>query len=281
MPSRPLRFSDTPQNRSSVSVKVADFPFQSLLNTTQGAAALLQQNPNELIVSSEHVSEDGWGFGLHPDSQTPIAIRFRTNDGMSDTPVYILTPGQIIRPHSAQFSGFDWGTPFGWLGGGLAYGFVIKDPEASLNWVQDKVEVIFHRFTFQFGTSNVLALPLRFPWPNATRFNNAGPAFPQGGDPIISVEPTRTILRLRNPIAAAGSFAWTVKNADDYIPVDGPSAMSVESIYPASVLDPVTPRGILLPDPAQLWGGDDATLSLAGDATLAGAFVDVIRYGKI
>ena len=270
---------------SSISTVIVDFPFQSFFDNTQQLEAVRVQSPSQLLISAREVPVSGYGLGLHPDSQTPIAVRFKTNQGMSDTPVYILTPGQIIWPHEVQFSGFVWGTPFGWLGGGVAQAVVFKSPVAKVVWPQVKTEVPLQRFrvqiqgggdpAFQFG------LPLRFPSPNTLRYNPADPSTPfnQGGVPQIAVEPTRTTLTLR--AAMSGDVVWVVENPQNLY--DGVNPILVESpvTFPAAVASFPT---VELYSPGVLYAGDAAQLTVLDDTdtdALAGQFIDVVRYGRI
>jgi hypothetical protein len=91
----------------NVQIKIFDFPFQSFFDSTQLAQALAVQPQNEPIVPLTKVSVPtaGFGLGLHPDSGCPIAVKFKSSAGVSDSQVMTLVPGQIVYPHGcAPFS---------------------------------------------------------------------------------------------------------------------------------------------------------------------------------
>src|SRR3990170_743694 len=95
----PVQLS-TQEAAGNVQIKTFAFNFQSFFDTTQLGQALLAQPQNEPIVPSTltSVASPGFGVGLHPDSQCPAALRFKSNAGVSDSQVAVLTPGQIITP---------------------------------------------------------------------------------------------------------------------------------------------------------------------------------------
>lgn len=242
----------------NVQIKNFYFPFQSFFDDTQLSQALAVQPQNQAIVPGtlSRVQAPGFGLGLHPDSQCPVAIQFKSNPGVSDSAPIILTPGQIVYPHGcAPFSGFDVGLPFGWLGGGNAQLVVMKTPEAAVWWAPSS-EVVIQRFravivadgaiggvTFNYG------LPIGFPWKNAKRYNSTTPTAPfdQSGQAVVNVIPTRTELKLRvNNLAADMLVQMLVKNT---FPLDadfaGPSSATPEG--PGTLSGEVTMVPILFP----------------------------------
>lgn len=299
------RIGDDVITPGSTLVKNADFSFQSFFDTTQLGQALLVQPPNELIVpkTSLSVPVPCYGAALHPDSQVPVAVKFKANLGSEESTTYFLTPGQVIHPHEAPFTGLTWGLPFGWLGGGSAQLVIFKTPTAEVTWPRNKVEVVIQRQrvaiqadgaapTFSFG------LPLRFPWRNAQRFNAASTTTPfqQPGLPVIAVEPTRTLFKLRvNPLANPSTIRMLVKNSESFdesgvissagVPTLSGDVEAVTVSFPATAgaaaYFPVAE--VQLPD--VLLAGDNATFALLNDpanpVTLAAALVDIVRFGRI
>src|SRR5260221_7507391 len=128
------------------------FLYQSYFDSTLLQNAILEQTRNSPIVEST-VQENqipGYAIGLHPSSQTPVAIQFKLGAQPSSSQAIVLKPGQVVRPHglprgmnSGAFSGFRWGLPFGWLGGGVATLLVFSTPDADVSW-PGTPEVIFH-----------------------------------------------------------------------------------------------------------------------------------------
>lgn len=298
----------------NIQIKTFNFPYQSFFNDTQLQQAILPQPVNSDIVPStlETIACGGFGVGLHPDSQTPVAIKFKANAGIPDSQTMVLSPGQIVYPHGcAPFSGFSCGLPFGWLGGGYAQLVIMKTPEAA-EWWAPGTEVVIQRLrmivqadgaapTFRYG------LPIGFPWKNALRYNTTTPTspFPQGGQAIISAIPTRTELKLRLTTLAADALVHMIvrngnpfdisqtgalSNEAEIIPVLFPAIVGAYGYYPtAGFTRPITGaqlaaagQGSLSPGVSLC--GDDADFALmneSGDATLTGAYVDITRYAII
>jgi hypothetical protein len=300
----------------NVQVKTFNFPWQSFFDTTQLGQALATQSSTEVIVGSTSVPIASAGFwvGLHPDSQCPVAVRFKANAGVADSQGVILVPGQIVKPHGcAPFSGFDVGLPFGWLGGGAGQVLIGKTPAAEVMWsFSSEVVIQRQRVVIQADGATPtfsLGLPTGFPWKNALRYNAANPAapFPQGGSAAISVSPTRTEMKLRlNVLAADALVTMLVKNSQafDTGPGMGPTLSgdveATQILFPKIVgAAPYFPTaGFSFPiqgsqlaaagqgnhSPGVLLAGDDATFCLlneSGNGALTGAFVDIVRYGLI
>lgn len=187
----------------------AKYLYQSYFDDSLGPQAILSQSPGEPIVASTRAQQQvaGYSLGLHPSSQTPVTVRFFTGGQQGASAPYRLVPGQVIRPHgkpgeaSGTFSGFEYGLPFGWLGGGSALLVVMRTPDAQVAW-NAVPEVIFHRMRLQIVTNTEIPVaasvapnwPLRFPWPYAT---SGASNLAQKGQPGIAVSPTKVALRLR------------------------------------------------------------------------------------
>lgn len=300
----------------NVQIKTFDFPWQSFLDDTQLGQAIAIQPTNEPIVPDtiQEIGTSGFWLGLHPDSQVPVAAKFKSNAGVGESQAMVLTPGQIVRPHGcAPFSGVRVGLPFGWLGGGSAQLVVGKTQEAQV-WWSSGTEVVIQRQRVVIqadgaGPTFSLGLPTGFPWKNAQRYNATTPTspFPQGGAAIISASPTRTELRLRlTTLAADALVMMLVKNAQAFdtsagspatlsgsvqaVPVLFPKIVGAAAYFPTVGFSfPITGAQLAAAgqgghSPGVLLAGDDASFCLlneSGNAALNGAFVDIIRYGLI
>jgi len=287
----------------NVQVNTLIFPYQSFLDDTQLGQAIAVQSPSDPIVASTKttISSAGFGLGLHPDSQCPVAVQFKASAAIQAAQPMILTPGQIVFPHGcAPFSGFDVGLPFGWLGGGLAQLVTIKSPEAAVWWAPG-AEVVIQRQrvtlqpdgaapTFSYG------LPTGFPWKNAQRYVSAGVSVPQGGQAIVAVSPTRTVLRLRvTTLAADARCVMVIKNGQAFdtgtgslnpavAPTLSGEKTAISFTFPAIVGAAAYFPSVSFDLPGVLLAGDDAQFYLmneSGNAALDNAKVDVIRYGLI
>lgn len=192
------------------------FLYQSYFDTTLGPQALLSQSPGDPIVGSTLKTQQvtGYAVGLAPWSQAPIAISFFTGGQQGGSSPYRLAPGEVVRPHgkpgekSGAFSGFQFGLPYGWLGGGSVTLIVMRTPDAQVCW-NSSPEIIFHRIrlpiidatTIPTSTTVVPNWPLRFPWPYAVSGTNN---LTQRGQPAMGVTPTKVALRLRDSDLSAG-----------------------------------------------------------------------------
>jgi hypothetical protein len=283
------------------------FRFQSYFDDALLENALLDQRPNEVIVASTRKEEQipGYAIGLHPSSQTPVALQFKIGGTFDSGHALVLKPGEVVRPLglprgiiTAAFSGFAWGIPFGWLGGGLATLLVFQSPDADVSW-SGNPEVIFHRQRMQVVAPGALPAaasfnwPTRFPWVRAMRGTGASAAS-QAGQPQIAVEPTRTIMRLRmTTLAAPADMRVLLQGSNDF-DLDSAGAVITTPVgfidvtwgsfagsggagdlatqYPYQELTGLIPR----------LSADDGGIQLVDLAgTLAGEFVDVVRYGRL
>lgn len=282
------------------------FKYQSYFDSTLLQNAILTQALNEPIVNStlQKANVGGYSFGLHPSSQCPVAI-LPTVGGQSASPqAVILRPGQIYRPYgrpgvaAGNFSGFSWGLPFGWLGGGVATLYVFPSSDADVAWPGD-AEVIYQRQRMQIVAPASLPAnapknwPLRFPWTQAAR--GAVP-ISQSGAAIISISnPTRVLMSLRlATLASAATMRAVFQETNDF-DLDSLGAVITNpcrfleytwGTYAANggagnlaVNYPVVE---LSGEWARL-AADDGGVQLVdvSASTLTSAYVDVVRYGRI
>lgn len=283
------------------------FPYQSYYDDALLQNALLSQNTNSPIVDTNFTLKrrdqiPGYSVGLHPSSETPLAMKFLVGGQSSSAQAIVLTPGQIVRPHGllagskdGSFSGIEWGIPFGWLGGGLATIVVFQTPDSDASWPGNK-EILFHRQRMQIADAGSLPTdapknwPIRFPWIQA--FAGADTAN-QSGSPVVALEPTRTIMRLRLASLAAPADMRVIFQETQDFDVDAADAIIAT---PASGFDMTWGTwasfgaGNLgtqyqlqsLTDLGFRLGADNGGMVLASaDAALIGQYVDVARYGRL
>ena len=299
------------------------FNFQSYFDSTLLQNALLVQSPSEPIVRStlEANNVSGYALGLHPSSQTPVAVQFDAANGIGSSATYILKPGQVLRPvgqpgsaKAFNFSGFRWGLPFGWLGGGLATLYVFQTPDATVEW-HDDAEVIFHRVrvpilipanvTVAANNNARKNWPLRFPWVNAIQGTNL---ITQQGRSIVGiVRPTRVAMRLqgltslstlnynvtRFVFSGTNDFSYTSAGAVDltnglYDDITWPAftqAGTNGNLFTGQV------PGLIMSGLVDRLAADDGGLAIIDVSTVigtgaattpfSGAYIDFVRYGKI
>ncbi len=290
------------------------FDFQSYFDNTLLHAALLRQNPNEPIVKStlsEPIQISGYGLALHPSSEAPVAVQFMTGAQQGASQTYHIKPGQVVRPQGkefkdGQFSGFVWGLPFGWLGGGSATLIVLRAPDARVEWASDHAEVVYHRVRLKILApaavsaaggvyTGALNWPQRFPWPAAVFGTNG---LTQRGQPALAVHPTRTALSLR--LATVSNAVTAQSMRCNFVGADVWAQSSTGSISLADV----RAADIIWGDWAQQAGAvspfDTAyqTLVLTGEleryaanagalvltstvAALQDQYVDAVRWGRL
>lgn len=301
--------------------RTVDFVYQSYFDNTLQQNAILTQPQNTLIVPSTLTQEQarGYAVGLHPSSDTPIAIDFKIAGG----PVYYVKPGEIVRPRgthksrSSHFEGFNWGLPFGWLGGGLAHLVIFQSPDAEAFWPGNP-EIIFHRARFPIvqpakltnvvGAGNLNNAPFnwprRFPWVNAVRGVAASPGttYPQKGKPILSIAYADKVLLVVRGLGAAGLAAqasiraivqlstdFDMSSAGTFTP-GGQDPVFEDIPWPAYA--PVGTSGNLTPqDPIQIWtgmlprinadSGGVVFVDVSGSGAFNGCYLDVVRYGQL
>lgn len=296
-------------NSNAPAIQIAAwYPYQSYFDDTLGARALLLQQQGQQIVTSTLKTENipGYAIGLHPSSQTPVAVRFRKGAQAGDSGVIVLKPGQIVRPNglgpdgsNGRFSGFDYGLPFGWLGGGSATIVIFRSPDATVDWI-DRSEIVYHRMRLPIlqpaavpaAAALVPNWPISFPWDNAAR---GADAIPQKGEPILAVTPTNIAMSLRGALANAATmrvyFIGTTEFTQDS---DGN-----ESLAAAPVAYDVTwgtwaniasaqyatqyPFQFLPIEMVKLssFTGAIVLVDASGSSALNGLYVDIIRYGVL
>lgn len=280
------------------------YDYQSYFDATLGPAAILRQPPNDAIVPSTKKGYDlsGYALGLHPSSETPVSVQFRGGQQQGGSAVFRLKPGEVIRPFGApgapgKFSGFDMGLPFGWLGGGNATVLVFRTADATVDWI-DRSELIYHRQRVVIldpaavPTAVPFNWPTRFPWPHATSGLNR---LPQKGTPGLAVTPTRTLLKLNvADLASAADMRVFFVGTDAFDELAGVTTLT----NPPAAVDVIwgTWASVASANFAQqfqtlMFTGELERLGANGggvffvDATpgldIAGASVDVVRYGKL
>lgn len=215
-----------------------EWPVQSYFDSTLLENAILVQPSGSLIVPStlNEAQLNGYAVGLHPSSQAPIAIDFRVGAGATSG-VLVLRPGQIITPTGGvpgsgtptHFSGFRYGLPYGWLGGGAVTLCVLHTPSAEVDWSGSFPEIIYHRIRVPIlvpadltaaGARNNARYnwPGRFPWAQAGFGTNK---LAQGGKPILSVTPTKTLAILHgqtnNAVVADSTMRIIVQRANETV----------------------------------------------------------------
>src|SRR5574342_256138 len=300
--------SAVPETNAPVQQISRVFTFQSYFDNTLLERAILSQRPNNPIVDSTLRAEQipGYSIGLHPSSQTPVAIEFTIGGQPSTSQAIVLRPGQIVRPHGlprgvakGAFSGFNWGLPFGWLGGGLATLLVFQTPDADVAWIGN-AEVIFQRARYQILTPAALPAnarknwPLRFPWTQALM---GSAAIPQQGIASISIsDPTRIIMRLRLASLANPALMRIVFQETNDFDLDSAGAVIatpvsfVEHVWPAypvsgggGNLGTQYPLAELTLGPTSRLAADDGGIQLMdlSGGSLSEAYVDIVRYGRI
>jgi hypothetical protein len=191
----------------------AIFKYQSYFDDTLLEAAVLPQGTGQLIAdSADAPAQDsdikGYGIGLDPTAELPIAISFKMGGKISAA--QIMRPGQVVIPFGRtkadEFDGFKWGIPTGWLGGGRATLTIIKSPRAELAWMGIRSPIVMQRQTMKIqaktfditaGLAGILPnWPIRFPSPG-TRRGSATGTVAQSGAPVMTVDPSHTMIRLK------------------------------------------------------------------------------------
>lgn len=268
------------------------FAYQSYLDSTLLEKAILSQRLNQGIVSStkSESQTEGHVIGLAAESDTPVAFRIFGSE--RDSGIALLRPGQVL--HTGKFTGFEYGLPFGWLGGGRGVIYVGNHEEALLNMGTSRPEMVFHRLRQKIAASaNPLPAltrnwPLNFPWTHTLA--GAGPT-DQSGNPLFRVEPSRTLVRLRSAIIVPktvglifrGSREFDEKSDGTYTLTDTTSVQTFLQ-FSAST-DPqvaLYPMASMSEDFIRL-ACDEGGLTLVdlGDGALTNVEVDIVRFGRI
>lgn len=282
------------------------FAFQSYFDNTLLEKALLSQPPSTTIIDPTETQVRGYGVGLHPSSETPVAIEFRAgNSGGSST--FVLKPGQVLFPSGRrrEFSGLKYGLPYGWLGGGNATIVIFSTPDAEVSWGGEP-EVIFHRARYAIkqpadltdvGSFNNAPKnwPLRFPWTQALQGSSS---LPQKGKPLLAItQPTKAIIALRGKtsLAAAANCRVIIQGTNDFNRDSSDAVVLTATQYATVVFPSFTRIGtsgnmathdpmVFVKDDWIRLGADDGGVLFVdntGAATLNGCFADVVRYGRL
>lgn len=264
------------------------FPLQSYFDDTLLDTARRIQPMNETIVAKEtEPRARGHFVGLAPTSQTPIAFRALSSraNSMQATPTFILTPGQYMK--FEDMSGYEWGLPAGWMGGGIASLVVANSPKAFTHWAAAKTEVLIHRVRLKIqadgapaGLTFKKAWPMRFPWPSSL--------------PTIAVEPTRVQMRLReSALAAQSDMRLVFKGCDDFdIGSDGTTPGTTiythqDVSWPPAIAGISAVAFPILELSGARIGGDISEVALVdisglgAGGPLVNEYVDISRYGRI
>lgn len=276
----------------------ATFVYQSYFDSARlGRAILPQTVANTIVDSTLRVAQvPGIGVALHPCSQSPVAIRFHGD--RVDSAVVHLTPGQSMKV--GPFTQFDWGLPFGWLGGGPVILYVLHTDEVEAGFAQSHSPIIFHRVRaiVEDGSGGPIAVPtaaainwpLAFPWSNALRNDGAGNLTPQRSAPLFQVIPDVVLMQYRAALAAPLDLVIQFSNVDPFDLQSPPDQAAGYSnglhLHPVTfpaVAAPIGPLASLawLPQEVARMAGDFAEFHLLDPTnTVTGAFVDVVRYGR-
>jgi len=292
-----------PDRQSQVTEERFEFTFQSLIEPlgalTDLSYAILPQPVNQPIVPSTKKSRQtsGYALALSADSECPVAVVFKSGGArLTSTPV-IITPGEIVRPHgmikgqdSGSFSGFDYGLPFGWLGGGVGRLIIFATEDSELRYASGGGDrsIQFHRESFPIlaadQTTTIPNWPKKFPWTKATSQLNvdgtvATNATLQGGANKLAMKFTRVVLELTCNAAGLASPA----TVSVYMHYDG-NAIPVYD----QVTFPTVPTGtnsfveLDLTSVLNEFGGNlDYVNFVSGDATIQGYSINAYRYGVL
>lgn len=279
------------------------FPLQSYFDaaaelTTPPATAALTQPANSAIVQSTlkvKANQSGYAIALAPWSQAPVALRVNFGEGGNSAAV-LLKPGQTFRPNgNVRFQGFEYGLPYGWLGGGTVTLFLFKTPGAEVWWSGKQSEILFHRLRTTILTAPAAApsyknWPNKFPWAQMYRYVSGGPQESQQGQPTLAVsEVTRTQLVLNSTADYTGDnlatmFFW---GTDDFsIGADGVTAVNTHNFaYPLYWPTGTALQGgrpiLDLPPAVASQASNQWGISLVAPigSALIGQTVDICRYG--
>ncbi len=281
-------------NGAPIAQYVESFLFQSYFSGGDGAGAILDSPPNEVIIPSTRKTVDvgGYGVALDPASETPVAVEFIAQ-GIGVAGALVLKPGQTVRP-GFPFTGLRWGLPKGWLGGGLAVLNVLRAPDADVRYVGQARPVIFHRtrLIIEDDATPLPALklnwPSRFPWTQAMRLGTIS----QKSGPVLSVRPERIVCRLNaNDATTPRTFRFVFRSSFDFdldstgvmntgdedavwYDVTFPMNLSLSSSRPAVEL-PREFAGLTLDE------GGVTVLNISGEPAFTGSSIDVVRYGSL
>lgn len=305
-----------PDTESPVVTLTRLYPYQSYFDSTELEKALVQQNPQDPIatLTKEDLQLPGYGIGLHPSSETPVAVQLRTGGKSATSSPLVLKPGMIYFPSGTErgygFSGFSFGLPFGWLGGGMAT-LVIYQMPSSKSAYDTNTEVIFHRQRMKvFQPADLVVAPpgvgqiskapfnwpLRFPWTQAVR--STANLSQRGQATFAVVRPTKTIWVLRGltTLAAPANMRMIFQATDDFTRTPNNLVVLTDPIFQdvtwpafASIgaggdLAVQNPQFVFNQDvfPTRVAANDGGVVLVDNSGgALTGCFVDVVRYGHL
>jgi hypothetical protein len=269
----------------------ASYNFQSYFDSALLHNALQLQSPGDPIVAStkQQAQSGGVGVGVHPMSDVPVSFRFR--GGTADSAALIVAPGQVFQVGS--FETFEFGLPFGWLGGGNALIYVLHHDGANLDFGGGgRSPLVCQRSRFIIDSvaamTSRLNWPRTFPWPSAAR-GTAGVS-PQGGTALLDFEPEIAVLRLRSALAVPATVTMVWRGVDD-LDLTGatPPVLTLTDFSTADVAFPsvLAASGafpvVTLPPEIHRLGSSAGGINFvvpAGDP-LIGSFIDVVRYCRL
>jgi hypothetical protein len=292
------------------------FAFQSYFDDTLQETAIMSSPPNDPIIPStlKKIDLSGYAVALHPASETPVAVRFKTGSSQGGSQTYRMKPGETRRPagkpghEASQFSGLEWGLPSGWLGGGAANLIIFRTADSRVDWASDFCEVIYHRTRVKIidPTAVPVALanfnwPSRFPWPLAKQ-GIAGTTTPlsQGGQPALSLQPTRTLMRLRmSTLANAADMRVFFVGSDEFAANNAGAGLgSIDALDVAAVdltwgswaqlagvpagLDPQYQTKMLTGEMERIACNAGGVIFVdASGGALVNQYVDIVRFGRV
>jgi hypothetical protein len=265
------------------------YQFQSYFDSALLHTAIQLQSPGDAIVAStkQFSQSKGYGIAVHPQADCPMAFRFR--GGSADGATLIVCPGQVFYPGS--FDTFEYGLPFGWLGGGSALFYILHHPEARVDFSgAGRAPIVCHRARFiiegAFPGTVSRNWPRTFPWPAAAM--GAGPA-PQDGAPLIDFEPEIAIMRLRSSIANPATLTFQWHGVDDLdLTGANPPVLTLTDYTDTDISFPAVPAGsggfpfVTMPPEIHRLGCSTGGLNIIDPTTaLNGVYIDIVRYCRL
>lgn len=292
------------------------FNYQSYFDNTALERAILASPPAEPIIPSTVTTDNtpGYGVALYQASESPVAVQFllggSTGKGKSGSATFVLRPGEVYHGLE-RFDAIRYGLPQGWLGGGTVQLRVLQGPGDKELMVSPGTETMIQRIRLPIvSAADTLTLgargtspnwPLQFPWINSFDFNNN----PQKNQPLLVVDPTKTIMRLRKINAAPAVVRALWLFSDDFdLQKDGvtydsqatsgsfydiqfPSTVqSGLKINPAAAADAEMPMVTLNDEVTRIGGGACTLILIDLNGTLGSSFaapvlVDIERFAYV